>query len=77
MRGGQEAWIGSKDAAYGAALFVAPGSEDSQRGRVAESPVGRVRPANPRFNDIVPFESKWLMDDGVVVEPPRAQAREG
>ena len=52
-----------------------PGSEDSQRGRVAESPLGRVRPANPRFNDIVPFE--WLMDDGVVVEPPRAQAREG
>ena len=24
---------------------------------------------DPKFNDVVPFESKWLMDDGVVVEP--------
>ena len=30
---------------------------------------GSFRPADPRFNDVVPFESKWLMDDGVVVEP--------
>ena len=30
---------------------------------------GSFRPANPRFNDVVPFEPKWLMDDGVVVEP--------
>ena len=30
---------------------------------------GSFRPAEPRFNDVVPFESKWLMDDGVVVEP--------
>ena len=30
---------------------------------------GSFRPADPKFNDVVPFESKWLMDDGVVVEP--------
>ncbi|CAE7278645.1 unnamed protein product [Symbiodinium microadriaticum] len=30
---------------------------------------GSFRPMEPRFNDVVPFESKWLMDDGVVVEP--------
>ena len=30
---------------------------------------GSFRPAEPKFNDVVPFESKWLMDDGVVVEP--------
>ncbi|CAE7264558.1 unnamed protein product, partial [Symbiodinium microadriaticum] len=30
---------------------------------------GSFRPMEPRFNDVVPFESKWLMDDGVAVEP--------
>ena len=30
---------------------------------------GSFRPDEPRFNDVVPYESKWLMDDGVVVEP--------
>ncbi|CAE7467581.1 xerD [Symbiodinium necroappetens] len=30
---------------------------------------GSFRPMEPRFNDVVPFESKWLLDDGVVVEP--------
>ena len=30
---------------------------------------GSFRPMEPKFNDVVPFESKWLMDDGVVVEP--------
>ena len=30
---------------------------------------GSFRPMDPKFNDVVPFESKWLMDDGVVVEP--------
>ena len=26
-------------------------------------------PPTPEWNDIVPYESKWLMDDGVVLEP--------
>ena len=26
-------------------------------------------PPNPQWNDIVPYDSKWLMDDGVVLEP--------
>ena len=30
---------------------------------------GTFRPALPRFNDVVPYTSRWLMDDGVVVEP--------
>ena len=30
---------------------------------------GSFRPMDPKFNDVVPFQSKWLMDDGVVVEP--------
>ena len=30
---------------------------------------GSFRPSEPKFNDVVPFESKWLMDDGVAVEP--------
>ena len=34
--------------------------------RPPERTTGR---SDPKFNDVVPFESKWLMDDGVVVEP--------
>jgi hypothetical protein len=30
---------------------------------------GSFRPAWPQFNDVVPYTSRWLMDDGVVVEP--------
>lgn len=30
---------------------------------------GLFRPAWPAFNDVVPYTSRWLMDDGVVVEP--------
>ena len=26
-------------------------------------------PPNPEWNDVVPYDSKWLMDDGVVLEP--------
>ena len=26
-------------------------------------------PPDPAWNNIVPYESKWLMDDGVVLEP--------
>ena len=29
----------------------------------------RSFPPKPSWNDIVPYESKWLMDDGVVLEP--------
>ena len=30
---------------------------------------GTFRPSLPHFNDVVPYTSRWLMDDGVVVEP--------
>ena len=30
---------------------------------------GSFRPCHPQFNDVVPYTSRWLMDDGVVVEP--------
>ncbi|CAE7220056.1 LCP2 [Symbiodinium sp. CCMP2456] len=35
----------------------------------ARSHHGAYRPSNPAFDDVVPIESKWLMDDGVAVEP--------
>ncbi|CAE7227233.1 unnamed protein product, partial [Symbiodinium sp. CCMP2456] len=35
----------------------------------ARSHHGAHRPNDPAFDDVVPFESKWLMDDGVAVEP--------
>jgi hypothetical protein len=30
---------------------------------------GSFRPPAPEYNDVVPYDSKWLMDDGVVLEP--------
>ena len=41
----------------------------------------RRRPPRPRINDAVRFTSKWLMDDGIIVEPrvglrPRLSAEE-
>lgn len=30
---------------------------------------GTFRHSNRAFNDVVPYTSRWLMDDGIVVEP--------
>ena len=35
----------------------------------SESASWELLPSPPEFNDVVSYDSKWLMDDGVVLEP--------
>ena len=44
----------------------------SKNKKAAKAHHGSFSPPQPEFNDVVSYDSKWLMDDGVVLEPLRA-----